>query len=234
VARHVPVTYAFQELADIPAGFAVPPGRVKPWGTGHALLCCAQAVDGPFAVINADDFYGKDSYAVLARFLDETAGDPSRYAMVGYVLRNTLSDLGAVARGVCTTDAHGSLVRITERTRIEKTPDGIRCLLSEGRWEKLTGDELVSMNIWGFKPSIFAHLQRELRRFLEVSGSDLKAEFFLPEVVSAAMQSRSATTAVLRTSSPWFGVTYPQEKDVVAARVAELVRAGVYPERLWA
>lgn len=232
-AAHLKVEYILQDLAALPAGYAVPQGRTKPWGTGHAVLCCQRAVDTPFAVINGDDFYGRRSYEILHRHLDETAGDPTRYCMVGYGLRNTVSDFGAVARGVCHTDAEGNLTHIVERTRIEKTAAGIRCLTAPEQWESLSGDEIVSLNLWGFKPSIFPFLEDEFRRFLD-KYLDKEHEFFMPSVVDKMIKEQRATVRVLPTPSMWTGVTYPQDREEVVRRIRALVDCGEYPSNLWA
>jgi len=228
IEPHLPVDYLFQELTDVPPGFEVAPQREKPWGTAHALLTCAGAVENPFAVINADDFYGRQSYAVLAAFLDETAQDENLYAMVGFVLRKTLSDHGHVARGICAVDSAGWLETIVERTRIEKMEQGVRCAEQD-----LTGEELVSMNLWGFKPSIFAHLRAFFAGFLSVNGNDPGAEFFIPSVVNGLMQSAQVKVKVLSTGSPWFGVTYKPERKTVEEAVRRLIAAGEYPDNLW-
>lgn len=225
---HVSVSYVFQELSDLPAGFSLPPQREKPWGTAHALLACAQSVDGPFAVINADDFYGRESYAMLARFLDDTAEDSARYAMVGFRLLHTLSDHGHVARGICTVDAEGDLDTIVERTRIVKKTDGAWC-----EEQALTGDELVSMNLWGFKPSVFGALSMQFAEFLQAHGGDPNAEFFIPSVVNTLMGDGRVTVRVLTTGSRWFGVTYKPERAVVEAAIGRMVAAGEYPVNLW-
>lgn len=224
----VAIDYALQELTDLPAGQAVPEGRKKPWGTGHATLAAAGVVKTPFAVINADDFYGAESYRRLATFLDDTARDAARYAMVGFVLRNTLSPHGRVARGLCTASAEGLLTSVEELTQIVKTPEGVRC--EKGA---LTGDEIVSMNCWGFKPSFFSHLRREFVTFLATQGADLKAEYFVPTVVNTLIQRHEATCQVLETRSRWVGVTYPEEKADVVAVIRSLIARGDYPEALW-
>jgi UTP-glucose-1-phosphate uridylyltransferase len=240
VGRNAAVDYAFQELdpsrvlrAAIP-GFTVPAERKKPWGTGHALLSCRDRIgDEPFAVINADDYYGADSYRVLAKFMDDTPGEPFRYAMVGFVLRNTISEHGHVARGVCSADAGGRLRTVVERTRIEPGPQGIRFLGEDGQWHPLTGDELVSMNFWGFKPDLFPHLETQFAEFLRTSGRDVKAEFFVPTVVNNLVTAGVVTVDVLQTSSSWIGVTYPQDREPVVARIRSLVDSGAYPASLW-
>ncbi len=233
VGRHVAVEYAFQEPDAVPAWFTPPAEREKPWGTGHALLACRQHVDEPFAVINADDFYGAESYPVLADFLAETATDEALHAMVGFTLKNTVSQHGHVARGICHADTDGLLDTIVERTRIECRADGIGYIEKDGPWTQLSGNELVSMNFWGFKPSIFANLDEQFGLFLKTSGNDLKAEFFIPTVVDTLIRKGIARARVLHSSGQWFGVTYPQDKEPVVARVRELLRAGAYPENLW-
>ncbi len=224
----VAIDYALQDLHDLPEGFAPPADRRKPWGTGHATLAAAGVVQTPFAVINADDFYGADSYRRLAAFLDDTAAAATRYAMVGFVLRNTLSPHGRVARGVCTVSPEGLLTGVEELTQIVKTPEGARS-------EKgpLGGSETVSMNCWGFKPSFFEHLRAEFRLFLKAHGADPKAEFFVPTVVNTLIQRGQATCQVLPTDSPWVGVTYPEEKADVVAVIRDLVARGDYPPALW-
>lgn len=224
----VEVDYALQSLADLPAGHAVPEARRKPWGTGHATLAAAGVVNTPFAVINADDFYGAESYRRLGAFLDGTAAEASQYAMVGFVLRNTLSPHGRVARGLCTASAAGLLTSVEELTQIVKTPEGVRC--EKGA---LTGDEIVSMNCWGFKPSFFAHLRREFVGFLKAQGDDPKAEYFVPTVVNTLIQRGEASCRVLETGSRWVGVTYPEEKADVVAVIRSLVARGEYPAALW-
>lgn len=233
VGRHVAVEYVNQELLDIPPGFEVPAERKKPWGTGHATLTARGAVHEPFGVINADDFYGRESYRVLAKYLGDTAEDEAKYSMVAFLLNNTLSDHGHVARGICEAGPDGYLQVVVERTKIEKTPDGARFLDDDGGWKPLTGRELVSMNMWGFKPSFFAHLDAEFKTFLSECHDNPKAEFFIPTVVNTMMQRGVVTTAVLETPCRWAGVTYPQEKDAVVAEIARRVAAGEYPSSLW-
>ncbi len=233
-AGRVPVDLAFQTLDRLPAGWTVPPGREKPWGTTHAILCAKGVVRENFAVINADDFYGRDAYATLARFLQ--AADPrgSDFSMVGFTLRNTLSDHGTVARGVCQTDAAGLLTDIEEMTRIAKVPGGARHTRDDGSTVDLTGDEPVSMNMWGFTPRLFDHLDRLFLEFLHRSGKELRGESYIPMAVGQLVRERLATCRVLRTSSEWFGVTYKEDKPAVQARLAQLIARGDYPPNLWA
>lgn len=232
--RHVAVDYVFQDMNDLPAGFATPPDRKKPWGTAHAVLACRDRVTTPFAVINADDFYGRQSFLALGQFLKARQAGDTRYAMVGFTLRNTLSEHGHVARGVCDVDATGALKRVVERTTIEKAGNGARYADADGSWKPLTGDEPVSMNMWGLTPSLFGHLQREFPRFLAANGSNPKAEFFLPTVIDELIGGGQAAVQVLPTPEHWFGVTYPQDKAIVTDGIGALVRQGVYPANLWA
>jgi UTP-glucose-1-phosphate uridylyltransferase len=232
--RHVAVEYVFQDLNDLPAGFVAPPDRKKPWGTGHAVLACRDCVTSPFAVINADDFYGRQSFLALGRFLKARQARDSRYAMVGFTLRNTLSEHGHVARGVCDVDAWGALKRVVERTTLEKAGAGARYADADGGWTPLTGDEPVSMNMWGLTPSIFEPLQREFPRFLAANAANPKAEFFLPTVMDGLIGSGRATVQVLPTPEQWLGVTYPEDKSIVTDGIGLLVRQGVYPANLWA
>ena len=231
--RFVPVDYAFQELADLPAGCPVPPDRKKPWGTAHAVLAARHAVHGPFAVINADDFYGRRSYQALVMFLRAADPTANRYAMVGFTLRNTLSEHGAVARGVCDVDTRGCLSRVVERTKIARTDLGMHHTTDDGELHALTGKEVVSMNMWAFTPTVFPLLAERFAQFLAARGQDPKAEFFISSEIDALIAAGAATVRVLPTPESWFGVTYPGDKPAVAAGIRRLVADGVYPEHLW-
>lgn len=231
--KHIPVEYVFQDMDDLPPGFSVPADRKKPWGTGHAVLACRNVVKTPFAVINADDFYGRKSYDVLASFLKGVKAGSGDYSMVGFTLKNTLSEHGHVARGVCEVDGKGHLARVVERTNIEQTATGARYADGAGGWTALSGGEVVSMNMWGLTPSLFGHLQSEFPVFLSRSAANPKAEFFLPTVVDALVNSGKASVKVLSTPEHWFGVTYPQDKAVVVDGISHLVKQGVYPAKLW-
>ena len=228
IGKRAPVAYVCQELTDLPDGYAVPPERKKPWGTAHAVLVAAAAVDGPFVAANADDFYGCETFEVLFRFLRETARDPRRYAMPGFILRNTVSEHGSVARGVCQVSPQGRLEKVVERTDIASVAGGFRCT-----GQSLTGDEIVSLNIWGFKPTMFDHLRREFPRFLDTVRANPKAEFFLPTVVNALIAAGAAPVDVLHTPCAWFGATYPQDKPKVVKAIGTLIARGVYPANLW-
>ncbi len=232
-AGRIEVEYAFQELNDLPPGFSAPPDRKKPWGTGHAILCARAEVQGPFGVINADDFYGRRSFEALADFLRGANPNTTDYALVGFTLRNTLSEHGSVARGVCEVDATGRLTSIVERLKIEK--DGASARYEEGgAWHPLTGDEPVSMNMWGFTPRLFESLDAGFRAFLPSALANPKAEFLVPTHVGDEVAAGRARVRVLSTPEQWFGVTYPQDKPAVAAGIRALIARGAYPERLWA
>jgi len=228
----VDFAYAFQELDKLPAGFRVPPGRAKPWGTGHAILMCRDLVKEPFAVINADDFYGRRSFATLAEELRRTDPATSDFSLVGFVLRNTLSDHGTVARALCERDAAGYLTRIVERLKIAKTPAGARAL-DEGAEQDLTADELVSMNMFGFTPALFEQLDRRFRDFLPGALDRPKAEFLIPTVVGELIAAGAARMKVLSSNEQWYGVTYTEDKPAVVAGIRGLIARGEYPERLW-
>lgn len=225
------VDYVFQERSDLPAGFEVPAGRTKPWGTAHAILAASEAIQEPFAVINADDFYGAASFRLLAGHLQ--SGSPD-YAMVGFVLRNTLSRFGSVSRGVTQVTDDGYLLGIQELTRIE--PDGVHARNTDdaGHVTPLTGDEQVSMNMWGFTPGVFAQLRERFLAFLQRNASSVRAEFYIPTAIDELMAAGRARVRVLPTSESWFGVTYREDHPRVAESIRALIREGRYPERLWA
>lgn len=229
--RHVDVEYVFQELDKLPLGFSVPSGRTKPWGTLHAVLAAADTINEPFAVINADDFYGADSYRSLARYLQSDL--LNYYSMVGFVLRNTLSDFGPVSRGVCRVDRNGFLEGIIELTNIVRDGEFAKNTDAAGRVTKLSGDEVVSMNMWGFTPRIFGQLREQFQRFLERSGSDLSSESYLPAAVNELVLARLARVTVLRTKDLWCGITYREDHARVVENISHLIRDGLYPKRLW-
>jgi hypothetical protein len=224
------VDYVFQELGDVPAAHrASASARAKPWGTGHAVLAARGAVKRPFAVINADDFYGAAGYRALATHFATGAG----YALVGYPLRQTLSEHGTVSRGLCAIEGPGRLRSITELTKIEKTADGARYTDAQGITHRLSGEETVSMNFWGFTPAVFAQLESLFGEFLAARGSDPKAEFYLPTALSTLNERGAAEIALLRSDDAWFGITYREDLPTAAMAVRELVAAGRYPSPLW-
>ena len=233
------IRYAYQELDKLPAGYAVPEGRTKPWGTTHAVLCAADAVgDAPFAAINADDYYGKSAFRVIYDYLSHARdGEYYDYSMVGYELSKTVTDNGSVARGVCVTDETGCLTQITERTRIEKTPAGIRYTEDGGEtWVDLPDDTVVSMNMWGFSPSFLREAEARFPAFLDavLSGNGVKAEFFLPSTVSALLGEGKARVRVLKSPDKWYGVTYAADKPMVVAALRDMTDRGLYPaDGLW-
>ena len=230
----IEVGYAFQTLDRLPSGFSVPAGREKPWGTTHAILCARDVVKTPFAVINADDFYGQDSYAVLAKKLQNTAPDASHYCMVGFTLKNTLSDHGTVARGVCRVNERGFLTDIQELLKVAKTAQGAQNTQEDGSVITLTGNEPVSLNMWGFTPHIFPQLEVLFKDFLKHKGQEMKSECYIPLSLGEIVRTGQGDCAVLRTTSSWFGVTYREDKPIVQENIRQLVNQGFYPVNLWA
>ncbi len=235
IEKRMDAEYAFQELGDLPAGFEAPGGRVKPWGTAHAVLSCRHLIRSPFAVINADDYYGSAAYQVLAGHL-RGAGDTGGardICMVGYRLANTLSEHGHVARGVCRVGTDGYLAGIDERTRIQRRGEKIRFTEDGSRWTVLPPDTTVSMNIWGFTPGVFEDLETGFAQFLHSRSGDLdKAEYYLPELVGSLVAERKARVKVLPTDARWFGVTYPEDRPIVQQAIRELLDLGIYPLHL--
>jgi NDP-sugar pyrophosphorylase family protein len=235
IERRCETLYVFQKL-DVPSGFSLPPGRVKPWGTAHATLSCRSVVHTPFAVINADDFYGRSAYQALSAHLAGTQDRAGQgdHCMVGYPLENTLTEHGHVARGICTVDPQGYLVEIHERTRISRFDGAIRYTEDGQHWVDVPRDTTASMNIWGFTPDLFDELEARFPLFLEANRHNLlKAEFFLPEVVGDLIREKRATVKVLPANDRWFGVTYQEDRSRVKQAIQNLIRGGVYPERLW-
>lgn len=229
----IQIEYAFQKLDALPAPFTVPEGRVKPWGTGHAIMCAAPKVSEPFAAINADDFYGRSGYLQLGRQLSENT-NPNRHFMVGFKVKNTLSEFGSVSRGVCATDANGLLQEVIERTSIESIGGGRACFNDEnGKRVELSGEEIVSMNFWGFMPSLFDGLDSLFRDFLNKKGKEMKSEFFIPFAVAEMIQSGKAEVKVLESKDSWFGVTYREDKPRVQEDIKSLIASGVYPQRIF-
>ena len=231
--RYLDVAYVYQELDKLPKGYTVPEGRVKPWGTGHAVLCAKDAIDGPFAVINADDFYGRGAYSAIADFFRSAHAD-NEYAMVGYLLRNAMTDNGYVARGVCEIE-NNYLTGVTERTHIEKRGDDAAYTEDGTHYVPLSGSTVVSMNVWGFTPRILAELEQRFPKFLDknLPVNPEKCEFFLPTVANAQIHEGLGSVRVLHTDEAWYGVTYREDLPSVQAAIAALHEAGVYPEVLF-
>ncbi|MFH0977315.1 MAG: sugar phosphate nucleotidyltransferase [Spirochaetota bacterium] len=231
--KRINVDYVFQKLDDIPANFKVPDNRTKPWGTGQAILCAHSVIKTPFAVINGDDFYGRDSFQVLSDFLTNTDPKSNEYAIAAYILQNTLSEHGYVSRGVCSLENDNYLKNITEYTKIKKQGEKVLSSDESGVKHEFSGAEFVSMNMFGFTPGIFDHLQQQFHDFLQNKADDLKAEFFIPSVVSNLIQSKQAKVRVLQSNSVWLGITYQEDKEFVKERIKELINKGVYPKSLW-
>lgn len=233
VAEKMEVSYVFQEIDNLPEDFAVPEGRVKPWGTGHAVLCGIDEIDGPFAVINADDYYGKHAFQAIYDFLStHTDDDKYRYTMVGYVLENTLTENGHVARGVCVTDAEGYLTGVVERTHIEKRGEGAAFTEDDGgTWQEIPLDAIVSMNMWGFSRSFLEELEKQFPDFLRenLPVNPMKCEYFLPAVVNNLVDAGRATVRVLTSQDKWYGVTYKEDKAVVVNAIRKMEEDGMYP-----
>ena len=224
----IQMEYVFQELDKLPEGFSVPEGREKPWGTNHAILMAKDAIHEPFAIINADDFYGRNAFEVMGAHLQTLGDAQGRYCMVGYRLENTLSENGSVSRGVCNIDAAGNLVSMTERTAISRTANGIEYKDCDGSMHLLPADAIVSMNLFGFTPDYFAKSEKLFVEFLKKSGHELKSEYYIPFAVNTFINEGSATMQVLQTTARWFGVTYKEDRPMVVQRLKELHEQGIY------
>ena len=232
----VKIEYAFQDLNDLPGSFTVPAGREKPWGTGHAVYAARKLLTEPFAVINADDFYGRDSYTQLADFLkNPPATDKIRGCIASFILNNTLSENGSVSRGICTDDGNGLLMNVVENTKIyRRASDGkVVSLMDDGKEVELTGNEAASMNSWGFMPEMVGEIEKLFIEFLESRGTELKSEFYLPGVVDSLIRSGKAEIAMRCSKDSWFGVTYKEDRPLVQAALKKLVDSGAYPEKLF-
>lgn len=239
IEKGMNVLYAFQDINDLPEGYAVPEGRVKPWGTAHAVLAARELVKGPFAVINADDCYGPAAYDIVYRYLTDSENVVSakpRFVMPGYLLKNTVTESGSVSRGICQADENGYLTEVIEHTRIEQTPDGIRSTLDGGEtWMPLADDAIVSMNIWGFTHAFMEEAEVRFPAFLDrtLASNPQKGEYYLPFVVSEMIGSDQATVRVIPTPDKWYGVTYREDKPGVMAALAQKTEEGIYKENLW-
>ena len=237
ISQYMDVEYVYQELDTLPEGFEVPEGRVKPFGTGHAILSCKDVVDGPFAVINADDYYGVHAFQEIYNYLTENEDDEKyHYAMVGYILSNTLTENGYVSRGICEMDKDAFLTGITERTHIEQRDMGVQFTEDDGQtWEDIAADSIVSMNMFGFTASMLKELECRFPEFLEkgLKENPMKCEYFLPSVVSDLIEEDKADVKVLRSEDRWYGITYKEDKEAVVSAVQKLKDTGVYPQHLW-
>lgn len=233
---HIPTELVFQSINDLPAGFKCPEGRQKPWGTNHAVLMGKDVIKEPFAVINADDFYGRDTFAVIGKYLSGLAeGSKNDYCMVGFRVGNTLSESGTVARGICSTDAEGHLTTVVERTEIMRVDGSVCYKDEEGKWVAVADNTPVSMNVWGFTPDYFEYSEAYFREFLSdpKNMENLKAEFFIPLMVNKLINEKTATVKVLDTTSHWFGVTYAADRQGVVDKIQALVDKGEYPAKLF-
>ena len=228
----IAVEYVYQELDCLPEGFELPAERQKPWGTNHAVMMAADVINEPFAVINADDFYGRNSYEVIGQYLSQFVGSEGKYCMVGYEVSKTLSENGTVSRGVCTVDADGNLTSMVERTKIERV-NGTIVFHDNGDDEPLAENTPVSMNLFGFTPDYFAHSESYFKEFLAANIENLKSEFFIPLMVNKVISEGTATMRVLSTASNWFGVTYKEDNPQLMQKIEELIAAGEYPRNLW-
>lgn len=233
IAKHMEVRYAFQQLDVLPSGYSIPKGREKPWGTGHAILSAKEVIDAPFAVINADDYYGVSAFQTIFQHLEQHGN--TSYYMVGYELKNTVTENGSVARGVCQRDAKGYLIAIIEHTSIETTPEGICSTLPDGTVVPLPDNTVVSMNLWGFPQSFLQEVEARFPSFLDhaLTNNPLKAEYFLPGIVSQLLEGEIAKVTVLTSSDKWYGVTYQEDRPAVIAALKEMTRNGRYPAPLW-
>lgn len=231
--KHIPVEVVFQDLNDLPEGFTLNAEREKPWGTNHAVLMGKNVIKEPFAVINADDFYGRESYKILADKLNELAGKQNHYCMVGYRVSNTLSESGAVARGICEVDDEDYLKSVVERTHIERVDGAVKYKDAENYWFEVGENTPVSMNMWGFTPDYFEHSEKYFIKFLESNQTNLKAEYFIPLMVDHLISTKTADVEVLDTPSKWFGVTYATDRPDVVEQLQKLVDSGLYPTPLW-
>ncbi|NQU35042.1 MAG: nucleotidyltransferase [Bacteroidetes bacterium] len=231
LAGKIETDYVLQKVDAVPTGVSVNNKRVKPWGTGHAVLVAKNAIKEPFAVINADDFYGDNAFNLISDFLTGLKTDSSKYAMVGYKLANTLSENGSVSRGICKTEK-GFLTDVVERTSIKYDNDDI-VFNENGKNEKIDANSIVSMNFWGFSPLYFKQLEHDFINFINNNSNELKAEFYIPSVVNDLIDKNKASIKMLTSNDQWFGVTYQEDKETTIKKVAELVSQGVYPENLW-
>ncbi len=235
IEPHVRVTYAFQKMDDVPAFVTIPADRQKPWGTAHAVYCCREVIDDAFAVINSDDFYGRDTFKKLAEFLSADKDDkpPHPFCMVGFRLKNTLTENGSVSRGICETTADGYLTKAVERTKIQEN-DGIIQYFEDGVWHDLDRESIASMNCWGFTPAFLSALEEQVEAFFAANASKLeKAEYYLPFAVQELIERKEAEVTVLSTDAKWHGVTYLDDKPAVMSAIADMIEKGEYPENLW-
>jgi len=231
--KDIETDYVFQELDSVQANYKTNPDREKPWGTGHAVLSAASVIKGSFAVINADDFYGAESFKLACKFLTSYSNMQNEHALIGYNLANTMSDYGSVSRGVCEVDEFNYMTSIVERTEIKKNEERILFKDESNNWEELNGSEIVSMNMFAFKNCIFSTFQKSFDDFLQNHGTELKREFYIPSVVDELIKSKEGNVKIVETEEQWFGLTYKEDKAIVTERILQLVKEGKYPSKLW-
>ena len=230
----IEVGYAFQQIDTLPKGFDVPEGREKPWGTGHAVYTAKELINEPFAVINGDDFYGHEGFQLLADYLSQAQdGVKADFSMCGFIMRNTLSDNGSVSRGICEVAPDGNLTQVVEHTKLERNGNAAKSFMEDGSVVDFTGNEIVSMNMWGFTPSIFDHLDEIFVEFLKEHGREIKSEFFIPLVADTLIKQGKATLKVMTSEDEWFGITYREDKPSVITNIKKLVEQGIYPTKLF-
>jgi len=232
LAGKIEIEYVYQEVDKLPKGHVLPEGREKPWGTGHAILMAREVINEPFAAINADDFYGAEAYQVISKFLTQSV-NKENYSMVGYQLNKTLSDFGSVSRGICQTDANNLLTKITETHKIRQEGNAILCESESKETIEIQADQTVSMNFWGFHPSVFENIENQFIEFLKTNIEIPKSEFYIPYVVFEMIKTGKAKVEVIKADSPWFGVTYQEDKPFVIEQIQKLTDQGIYPEKLW-
>lgn len=234
LSKKIKVDYVFQEIGNITDKMIYSKERTKPWGTAHAVLVAAPKINEPFVVINSDDFYGAEAYKTIAEYFSSPDKDyVSKYCMLGYNIKNTLSDFGPVSRGICETDKQGNLKGIIERTHIEKKENNIEYKDENNNWKKLSGNEIVSMNMWGFAPSVFKHIKYYFDKFIKENANNPKAEFYIPFFINKLIKRNIIKVKVLNSDAKWFGVTYKEDKPFAIKKVQELVDKGIYPDNLW-
>lgn len=229
----IETAYVLQEIEKLPTGFVCPEERIKPWGTAHAILAAKDVIHEPFAVINADDFYGAESYLTIKKFFDQTQDGKLQFSMVGFNLDKTITDFGTVSRGVCVLDSKENLIEVNERTNIQRKDKAIRYYSEDEQWNSLIGNEIVSMNFWGFTPELFSHLEEGFVSFLKENILKPKSEYYIPTIVTELIANDLADFKVLESKDQWFGVTYQEDKPVVIESIGNLVESGLYPKKLW-
>ncbi len=231
IGNKIETAYCFQDLYDMPEGYSVPDGRTKQWGTAHAVLAARNEIKGPFVAVNSDDFYGRESFRILAKYMNENPENPT--SMAGFVLKNTLTENGTVSRGECTLDSDGKLADITERTKIMRLDNGNTAYFENDVWTEIPEDTIVSMNCWGLPEEFFGYAEKSFIEFLNEGGDEMKKEFYLPTAVKKYLSASGKTAQVLKTEAKWFGVTYKEDRETVVNHIRKSIEGGIYPENLW-